>query len=492
MNNIKFSILIPTKDRLHLLKCAVNSIVNQSYSNWELVICDNNSVEDVESYISSLNEPRIIYYRQSLSVNVTDNWNTANDLATGEYIIMLGDDDALMPDALEKLCKVISENKPDIISFMAYLYLQPDVDPLKPDGDVTLAVPLPLPNYAASADIPLEWRRNIVDRCFNFELSIGYNMQYYCYSQRMIEKVRQYGNFYEPPYPDYYTTCMCLHLADRYVYIPEVLTVIGITASSYGYYYRNNIEKEGMKFHNEENYRLDAPEFVRNKLCSVDEMDTAALVTFASIEEKTHLSSVNIFQYYKAVIRKELSYRSADEIILLIQDEMSNNISNDDVHILTNYVKEYQGKKQYVPSNMGQNQLSFKTMGDLFENLGLISEKIREKNDIAFQDIKVWYENQVKETLLCNLNGRKVRIWGAYPRGVYLYTLLSENGYDVCGFIDKKKCQGLDILSFDEALISHPKEYILIPMTHVYLEIIEILDKCNYLEKKDYLYFNVN
>lgn len=50
---IKFSVLIPTRDRLDLLKEAIDSVRNQSYHNWELIVSDNCSDDDVEGYVRS-------------------------------------------------------------------------------------------------------------------------------------------------------------------------------------------------------------------------------------------------------------------------------------------------------------------------------------------------------------------------------------------------------------------------------------------------------
>ena len=93
---MKLSVLIPTRNRLKYLKYGVATVLRQDYADWELIISDNDSEEDIEGYVHSLDDPRIKYYRTDRFIPVTDNWNNALKKSSGEYVIMLGDDDALM------------------------------------------------------------------------------------------------------------------------------------------------------------------------------------------------------------------------------------------------------------------------------------------------------------------------------------------------------------------------------------------------------------
>lgn len=65
----KFSILLPTKDRLELLKYAVKSVQIQEYTNWEIIISDNCSSMDVKSWVQELHDKivaivewHVVYY----------------------------------------------------------------------------------------------------------------------------------------------------------------------------------------------------------------------------------------------------------------------------------------------------------------------------------------------------------------------------------------------------------------------------------------------
>lgn len=501
---IKFSVLIPTRNRLDLLKEAIASVRNQSYDNWELIVSDNCSDDDVEGYVYLLGDDRIVYYRQPAPVSVTDNWNTANDMATGDYMIMLGDDDALVPDALEILEKRIADGHPQVISFMAYLYLQPNVDPHEKTGDVNLINPFSMVNLMEGQILSLDWRRRTIKKCFSFERVIGYNMQFYCYSKEMVKILQEYGKFYEPPYPDYYTTSMCMLLAESFVYIPKALAVIGITPKSYGYYYRNNIEKEGMTFHKEEDYRLYAPLSVCEKLCSVDELDTAAFATFALVSERTGIVPVSLEGYYGAVIKRELQCNgNLDETMQLIGSEMSFHVSEESRKKLEMYAQRlWKGMNKGDDGVELKGHFCFTNIAQVLLHIGEIEEAVQEQLkemeeaqrqlEELFPDIKDWMKESVIKNLHKYSRGREVLIWGAYPRGDYLRQELERAGFEVKGFIDKtfeEVVYGCKRVFRPEDVINTQKqEYLLIPLLHEYPEIIMYLNSHGYQQEQDYLY----
>ena len=132
---MKFSVLLPTRNRLDLLSYAIETVRRQDYSDWEIIVSDNFSEEDIASYVRSLNDPRIKYFRTDAFIPVTDNWNNALEQSAGDYIIMLGDDDGLMKGYFSTLGHVIEKyDAPDLIYTSAYLYAYPGVMPDFPDG----------------------------------------------------------------------------------------------------------------------------------------------------------------------------------------------------------------------------------------------------------------------------------------------------------------------------------------------------------------------
>lgn len=100
---IKYSILIPAFKNNFLKQCLL-SIVNQTDPDFEVIIVDDHSPEDIKSIVAEVNDNRIKYYRNEKNCgakNVVDNWNICLHYASGKYVICMGDDDVLDPDCLK-------------------------------------------------------------------------------------------------------------------------------------------------------------------------------------------------------------------------------------------------------------------------------------------------------------------------------------------------------------------------------------------------------
>ena len=106
---MKFSITIPAYKRTYL-KEAIDSCLAQTYEDFELIIVNDASPEDLDSIVNLYSDKRIRYYKNEKNcgaVDVVDNWNKCLEYATGEYIICMGDDDRLLPCCLEEYVKLM-------------------------------------------------------------------------------------------------------------------------------------------------------------------------------------------------------------------------------------------------------------------------------------------------------------------------------------------------------------------------------------------------
>jgi glycosyltransferase involved in cell wall biosynthesis len=96
-----FSIGLPTRNRSSLLRTAVRTILEQSFGDFELIIHDNASTDDTEAVVQQWRDPRIRYVRRPEWTPVPQLEEMTWRMARGRYAYMIGDDDALLPDALQ-------------------------------------------------------------------------------------------------------------------------------------------------------------------------------------------------------------------------------------------------------------------------------------------------------------------------------------------------------------------------------------------------------
>lgn len=109
------TILIPTFNRPKWFKEALESALNQTYRNIEIIISDDSTNDDTEKLIQSyLGDPRIKYFRNR-GFTITENWNFLRGYnnPAAEYVNWLMDDDIFYPTKLEKMIEVY-RNNPDI------------------------------------------------------------------------------------------------------------------------------------------------------------------------------------------------------------------------------------------------------------------------------------------------------------------------------------------------------------------------------------------
>jgi glycosyltransferase involved in cell wall biosynthesis len=121
MYNVKVSICIPTYNQVDYLKKCIQSVLIQDYLNYEIIISDDSTNEDVKYYIDSLNiTQNLTYYRNTPSLGSPENWNFAISKATGEYIKILHHDDFFISKNSLRNYILLLENNPDVdIAFSA-------------------------------------------------------------------------------------------------------------------------------------------------------------------------------------------------------------------------------------------------------------------------------------------------------------------------------------------------------------------------------------
>lgn len=103
------SIILPTFNRAHLLPRAVNSVLHQSYTNWELLIWNDGSSDETEAILRSFTDPRIRYFSE-LNHGKPYAVNHAFSYSNGNLIAFLDDDDQWLPGKLALQVSFLNDN----------------------------------------------------------------------------------------------------------------------------------------------------------------------------------------------------------------------------------------------------------------------------------------------------------------------------------------------------------------------------------------------
>ena len=112
-NNPKVSVVIPTHNRAVLLHRAVESVLVQTYTDFEVIIVDDCSSDNTQEVIREFSDPRVYPIRHDINKGVAAARNTGIAHARGEYVAFLDDDDECTPDRLADQVRVLDSN-PDV------------------------------------------------------------------------------------------------------------------------------------------------------------------------------------------------------------------------------------------------------------------------------------------------------------------------------------------------------------------------------------------
>lgn len=102
------SVVISTYNRAKFIGASIESVLAQSFSNWELIIINDGSTDDTNKVISSYTDDRIRYFEQE-NMGLAAARNRATGLARGRYIAVHDDDDLMLPDRLTNSLRAVEE-----------------------------------------------------------------------------------------------------------------------------------------------------------------------------------------------------------------------------------------------------------------------------------------------------------------------------------------------------------------------------------------------
>jgi glycosyltransferase involved in cell wall biosynthesis len=227
----RYTIVIPTRNRVEYLSFAIESVLSNRRDDIELVVSDNYSVDGTAEYLQGLSDGRLKVVRPPTEIPMTAHYEYALSQASGEWVSILGDDDAVMPYIFERLDGITGGNSSvDIISSERSYYFWPGCEDLygstvvsyrrgskkrlrSTRGDLFLA----LAGLRSCFDLPQIYTTCIVKRA-------------------LVEQIRNASNnrFYYSIIPDMYSVIALSLTAHTYLRLDEPLFWTGTSNKSLG------------------------------------------------------------------------------------------------------------------------------------------------------------------------------------------------------------------------------------------------------------------
>jgi glycosyltransferase involved in cell wall biosynthesis len=126
--DLRFSILVPTRQRPDTLPATLATLVDQPGDDYEIVVADNFGDEEVARVIAAAQQanPRVRHIRTDRVLPMAQNWERGLAACTGEYVSVLGDDDGFLPTTLDEVRNLISLSNAKVIAWNVHAYWWPD------------------------------------------------------------------------------------------------------------------------------------------------------------------------------------------------------------------------------------------------------------------------------------------------------------------------------------------------------------------------------
>ncbi|OXA81459.1 glycosyltransferase family 2 protein [Flavobacterium frigidimaris] len=225
MNNPLVSIIIPTYNRANLITETLNSILMQSYENWECIVVDDGSTDNTKFIVDYYKEKDSRFQYHIRPKNRMGGGNAARnygfELSKGEFIQWFDDDDLMDKNKIKKKLDTIISFKCDFVISKTQ-------------------------NFTCSS-FQSPYKYNLKENKFDLFLFLIRNIHWYTYDCMLSREVASQISFFEKmkSWQDYYYFAKMLSISNNGIFIDEILTYRRLHENSI----QDNIHRSESEFH---------------------------------------------------------------------------------------------------------------------------------------------------------------------------------------------------------------------------------------------------
>jgi GT2 family glycosyltransferase len=245
--NPTFSVLLPTRGGGQLLRGCITSVLNQDDTGIELVVADNANTDETRDVLKQFShDQRLKVVRHDTLKTVTENWMSALEASTGDYVVVIGDDDCLLPGYFKGMRATIERyERPECIVYNGFSYVFPGA--ISSEAGSFYARPhFQFDPKLVEGDLSSDYRRKLLIQMFSFIVRYPLNIQLTLFSRRAMKRVPP--PFFRQPFPDHFAINSLLLKAESCVYVPEPFVVIGLSNKSFGHFAYGGDSAQGMAY----------------------------------------------------------------------------------------------------------------------------------------------------------------------------------------------------------------------------------------------------
>jgi len=189
------SVVIPTRERVETLRFTLRTVLDQQSDRLEIVVADNASSDGTREFVASVRDQRVRYVNSGKRLSMSANWELAVQHSRGDYIVIIGDDDAFMPGAIDRLIGDIGITRSDVYVWPKHTYVWPTSGR---DAYVERLAATTSPGW-----LDLESLSRFVLRMGGWRYSLLPSMYHSLVSRRIPDAIRErHGRVYHTTEPD--------------------------------------------------------------------------------------------------------------------------------------------------------------------------------------------------------------------------------------------------------------------------------------------------
>jgi len=228
MPSPRFSVVVPTRERPATLRHALRTCLDQDFDDYEIIVCDNFGGPATRTVAEETGSPRVRYIRSDRPLAMSANWELAVQHAVGEYVLVVGDDDGLLPFALSRADQLLRQTQVSLLRWDWVFYNWPNHM---------------MPNQANGLEIPLGWGFRMVrgaepvlavvnDGAWHPALPMLYNS---VVRRSLLDELRaKAGRVFASVCPDLYSGISLAIAAGEFGNVHTPLSICGSSGGTYG------------------------------------------------------------------------------------------------------------------------------------------------------------------------------------------------------------------------------------------------------------------
>jgi len=226
---MKLSIIVPTRKGSDYLPHCLATCLSADAEDLEVIVSDNDVGTKTTEAVAALSDSRIRYFRAGGNLSMRQNYEFALSKATGDYVIMIGDDDGILGTGMLTLRLILDKYRPDVVNWRVLRYAWPTahsngiVKFRRRDffGPMRLIDPSKVLAQFCSAETT--------------KYKDGANLYHGCVARHIIDSLRERtGEYFHAYNPDMYACLANLTQAKTMVWIKHPVTIGGESEKSIG------------------------------------------------------------------------------------------------------------------------------------------------------------------------------------------------------------------------------------------------------------------